>query len=365
MEKNRSKGRNGEIDFLRFVFATVVVLFHFNATYHYGHFYNGAVGVEFFFLVSGVLMARKADLLYKSAAPAPHRGNNIPEQTCEFLKGKLGVFYTYLLVCAVFQLIFRRILLERWNLAVTCREIIKSIPSFLMINMAGMYTNGGAEIGGSWYLSAMILGMLLLFPLLLLNYEWAAKIIMPIIGIFGLGYVYLSCAHIMAVDGRAGIFYGGMLRGTGELAIGVCAYEIGKKLAQISFSKLAEILLTLVKFICYAVVLVFAYSAWEGKYDLYAFIFCAAGVTLSFSGVGWSMPDYPVTRWLGKVSLPVFLIHSAVKGISVDLFGNEVDSWMWIATLAASYVIAVAVMYISDGIQAFMKKHKNIFIQTA
>lgn len=43
MEKNRSKGRNGEIDFLRFVFATVVVLFHFNATYHYGHFYNGAV----------------------------------------------------------------------------------------------------------------------------------------------------------------------------------------------------------------------------------------------------------------------------------------------------------------------------------
>lgn len=365
MEKNRSKGRNGEIDVLRFVFATVIVLFHFNATYHYGHFYNGAVGVEFFFLVSGVLMAKKAESLHKSAACTPPRGNNIPEQTWKFLKGKIGVFYTYLLVCALLQLIVRRILLEGWNLAVTCREIIKSIPAFLMINMAGMYTNGGAEIGGSWYLSAMILGMLLIFPLLLLNYEWTAKIIMPVIGIFGLGYLYLSCAHIMAVDGRAGIFYGGMLRAIGELAIGVFAYEISKKIAQISFTKLAEMLLTFLKFICYIVVLVFAYSAWEGKYDLYAFIFCAVGVTLSFSGVGWSLSDYPVTRWLGKVSLPVFLIHSAVKGISVDLFGNEVDSWMWIATLAASYVIAVAVMYISDGIRAFMKKHKNIFIQTA
>lgn len=365
MEKNRSKGRNGEIDFLRFVFATVIVLFHYNATYCYGHFYNGAVGVEFFFLVSGVLMAKKADLLYKSTTTTPLRGNNIPEQTWEFLKGKVGVFYTYLLVCAAFQLIFRRILLEGWNLAVICREIIKSIPAFLMINMAGVYTSGEVEIGGSWYLSAMILGMLLIFPLLLLNYEWAAKIIMPIIGVFGLGYLYMSNEHIMVITGRAGIFYGGMLRGTGELAIGVCAYEIGKKLAQVSFTKLAEILLTILKFICYVVVLIFAYSAWEGKYDLFAFIFCAAGVTLSFSGVGWSLPDYPVTRWLGKVSLPVFLIHSVVKSLSVHLFGNEVENWLILVTLIVAYTVAVAIMYISDGIRAFMKKHKNIFIQTA
>lgn len=268
-------------------------------------------------------------------------------------------------MCAVLQLIFRRILFERWNLAVTCREIIKSIPSLLMINMAGMYTSGGFEIGGSWYLSAMMLGMLLLFPLLLLNYEWAAKIIMPIVGIFGLGYLYLSCAHIMAVDGRAGIFYGGMLRATGELAIGVCAYEIGKKLTQVRFTKLAEILLTLLKVICYAVVLVFAYSAWEGKYDLFAFIFCAAGVTLSFSGVGWSLPDYPVTRWLGKVSLPVFLVHGVVKGVSIGLFGVEGNSSLWIGTIAASYAMAVVVMCVSDGIQAFMKKHKDILVQTA
>jgi len=54
------KKRNGEIEFLRFVFAVVVVIFHFNSSFNLNAFHWGRLGVEFFFMVTGVLLAMSA-----------------------------------------------------------------------------------------------------------------------------------------------------------------------------------------------------------------------------------------------------------------------------------------------------------------
>ena len=56
--------RNYTLDFLKFVFAVIVMLFHSNSlTSDQGQmtFLNGRIGVEFFFLVSGCLMCESAD----------------------------------------------------------------------------------------------------------------------------------------------------------------------------------------------------------------------------------------------------------------------------------------------------------------
>ena len=55
--------RNYTLDFLKFVFAIIVMLFHSNSlTSDQGQmiFLNGRIGVEFFFLVSGCLMCESA-----------------------------------------------------------------------------------------------------------------------------------------------------------------------------------------------------------------------------------------------------------------------------------------------------------------
>ena len=55
--------RNYTLDFLKFVFAVIVMLFHSNSlTNDRGQmiFLNGRIGVEFFFLVSGCLMCESA-----------------------------------------------------------------------------------------------------------------------------------------------------------------------------------------------------------------------------------------------------------------------------------------------------------------
>ncbi len=66
--------KNGKIELLRFVFALTVVIFHLNVDW-YNHglqlMYHGNMGVEFFFLVSGFLMARS--IQQRIACPPPKK----------------------------------------------------------------------------------------------------------------------------------------------------------------------------------------------------------------------------------------------------------------------------------------------------
>ena len=65
MEAARSekRKRNGRIDLLRFVFALVIMLHHSRYVLGDDHavFIGGSLAVEFFFLVSGYLMAVSAE----------------------------------------------------------------------------------------------------------------------------------------------------------------------------------------------------------------------------------------------------------------------------------------------------------------
>ena len=70
MEKSRSK-RNGTLEFWRFAFAAFVLLFHAEKYIlgepsmakgvFFGFFPHGAIGVEFFFLLTGLFLAMSAD----------------------------------------------------------------------------------------------------------------------------------------------------------------------------------------------------------------------------------------------------------------------------------------------------------------
>ena len=55
--------RNAALDLLKFIFAWVIVLFHANKYLpdQWGYFINGRLATEFFFLVSGCLMAATSE----------------------------------------------------------------------------------------------------------------------------------------------------------------------------------------------------------------------------------------------------------------------------------------------------------------
>jgi len=53
--------KNSELEFMRFVAAMMIVLFHFSIEFDLGVFTFGNIAVEFFFLLTGVLAAKSAE----------------------------------------------------------------------------------------------------------------------------------------------------------------------------------------------------------------------------------------------------------------------------------------------------------------
>lgn len=89
--------RSGKIEFNRFLFCILVLIFHLNLYYlgienfsvdnlEFTKAAHGAMGVEFFFLVSGFLMAKKA---YKNKSNIGKvDGAALSNETISFIWGK-------------------------------------------------------------------------------------------------------------------------------------------------------------------------------------------------------------------------------------------------------------------------------------
>ena len=90
MEKVKAQKRNGELDFFKLLFCIVVISFHsgYFIQSENGYFKGGSIAVDFFFVVSGVMMAR-------NAAKKAYE-ENLGIDTFEFMKKKI--------LCPIFML---------------------------------------------------------------------------------------------------------------------------------------------------------------------------------------------------------------------------------------------------------------------
>ena len=174
------KTRNGEIDFLRFIFMLIIVLLHLTE----GICPQGNISVEFFFTLSGFLMARHAERIAESGSMTTDK---IADETWVFLKGKVSSFYRYYFFSFVLVVLYNLILLHK-GLMTIIKNLFSSIPTLSLTFFALNYDTVSFYVGATWYLSAMLIAMLILYPILLRNYRFAVKIVFPLIAIFLLGY---------------------------------------------------------------------------------------------------------------------------------------------------------------------------------
>ena len=99
--RNKTEKRNGTIDFFRFVFAAGIVFYHARPLIQQELFVCGYIGVEFFFLVSGYLLmkkAREASFLPGETGAEPGGSGDIFEENLKMLCHKLRG-YTVSPVC--------------------------------------------------------------------------------------------------------------------------------------------------------------------------------------------------------------------------------------------------------------------------
>ena len=314
--------RNGTIEFMRFIFCAVVILYHINNRLlfepgeHFGFFMNGRIGVEFFFLVSGWLMAKSAE---------KYENKPIMKSTKQFMIKKFTAILPYHLfiytVCTV-------IMVELCRTEKTgdpFKMFISSLPNLFFLQKSGIYTV--EVITPEWYIAAMLWMMLIIFPLILRFKDKFTKIACPIITVLLIGYMIhankkLGGTNRFIFNGDIAKIY---VRAFAEMCGGVFCYHVSMKIKKLNLTKADRIFLTVIEVIGYTAPVWYTVSLWKETYEAYAFYFLAVAVTLSFSGVTYlkKLFDNGLSMFLGKASLPLYMAQAV--GFTVFLFSRHFD----------------------------------------
>lgn len=341
------KKRNGKIDFLRFLFAVIVLIYH--SRYVVGDekslFLGGSFAVEFFFLVSGYLMIA-------SIRRMPPPTKSLSTETGIFLLKKYQSFFPELLIAYVIAAAVTTLALNGNFI----KLLVLSYSDVLLVGMTGLqiYSINVAI----WYLSSMLLAMAILYPLLRKYGDTALYIIIPLLTLFLLGWFCGNEESPRKATKWIGWTYRGNLRALAEMGAGICLYPIVEKVKKINFTVFARILLTALEYGCYAQLLYHMNVRSFTRYDYFYLLVFAVALTISFSqkGIDTALFRGRFFAWLGKFSFPLYLSHYFYSQTVRTFFPGLSDRQLLITYYGLSALTALVVMGLSGLIRKIFAK---------
>lgn len=193
------------IEAFRFVFMLIICIWHYQSTKALAH---GYMAVEFFFILSGVLMFFSSNKEYALG-------------TLDYTMKKVKRFAPdCLLLIAYVNLrhMILPVLLGRKELDVSW--LLQALPESLFLQNTGIYT-GGVNFP-MWYVSVLLFGGAFVYALLRFNKRLALSIILPMIVLVGYTYIFSmdKRGRIDSFD-LHGCIYTPMLRGVCGISLGV------------------------------------------------------------------------------------------------------------------------------------------------
>ena len=329
------------IELLRFLFAGIVVLHH--SRYLLGddncYFLGGSLAVEFFLFVSGYLLmtsagkragaVKTADSIESSVnaaveglmagADANGKMSDLGSRTFGFLMHKIKGFLPEFVIAWGIGFTFAAAV-QHWNLHQIWRAFRDDFWELTLVKMSGLYTNG--IDGVMWYLSAMLLAMAVLYPLLMRFRDMMSHIVCPLTALFIYGYLCREQGHPRDPSFWTGLFYKGFLRTMAGLCVGIVIYMAVKRCRRMAPNGLTAMGNCLAALTQAAILIISIRYMWLEKpsdEDYFYMFLLMLLVLMSFAGWGWepllhrdAKPAWCVSwlsMFLGRYSLPLYLGH--------------------------------------------------------
>lgn len=350
MNKNELQ-HNGIISFWKFAFAMMICILHayvFATSNEKVIFDGGSIGVEFFFVVSGYLLGVS---IYKK-----NNEDNIVSDTWKFIFNKIKKLFPYILISFIFIATLDILTKER-----TIFSLAKSIWDLFFLRMSGVSTNRINAV--AWYISAMLLAMLVIYPLGRKYKKTYTCLICPLIVIFLGGFMSYTYGNLRTPMSWTGLCYKGLLRAFLELNVGIICYEMVLKIKDIKFTKLFRMFLTIVEVFCFSSIFIIAQFVQKTtRFDYLMLLAIAIGVIIAFSKHSLTY-DFCCNKffyYLERLSLPLYLIQ--MFGIyliqRLSIFNNFNYYQKLIIYLVIILILANLIMLI---VESFFKNSKKIF----
>lgn len=310
--------RNGEIEFWRGIFCLVIFLYHLSLDSDSSQtlFQKGQIGVEFFFLVSGLFMAKTVDNRREKGT------DGLGKESFMYVLHKYAVMFPYHAAAflAGFALLIKS---QGWALLECFEKALLVMPQFLLLHMSGIGDIKVVTI--EWYLSAMLIGMLFIYPLLRKWYDVYVYIVGTLLSLSIFGYMYTNVGHLLRKEVWTGVTTAAVLRAVAIMNLGCLAYEIAKMIRKQNWTGKGRLCLSLVCLAGYGITLYYAASAMDEKVRFTLVFLLMVSIAVSYSGSNsyGKYLDRDVFRFVGKISLPFYLNTNIVRFFMQSIQWNQ------------------------------------------
>ena len=396
------KQHNVTIDFLRFLFSVIVVLHH--SRYVLGddncYFLGGSLAVEFFFFVSGYLLLVGADKAGRKngagyllpgdvdmagrteAAGLETKGigagttgidgettgicgeaNGIGAETLHFILHKIRSFLPEFLIAWWIGFVLIGVV-RQYGIYDYLKAFGNDFWELTLVKMSGVFTHG--IDGAMWYLSAMLLGMAILYPLLRTKRDLMTHLVCPLLALFLYGYLCQAEGHPRDPIVWLGLCYKGLVRAIAGLCTGVVICMAVRRLKRFSpsgLTKTGNALAIGAQLLCLLLTIRYMAEQEPSEYDYFYMFLLMLLVLFSFAGFGLesvlgnSQRLHLLSAFLGKYSLSLYLGHLYFAQHVNELLPEELYSGKIRMTvyLAAAFANGLLVM----GLSALYRRYSR------
>jgi len=296
--------RNFSVDILRMIFALLIVYAHMGLLKMVPEIACGAVLVFFFVLTGYFTMTG----LEKRKEKGVTMGR--------FMISKVMTFLPYLFVACIVTFILQTVLHMEYRGYSLSEALLSSLLTFFAdfscLDMFDMpLVIGNVAV---WYLSGMVLGLAVTYPLLEKYGHSFSKYAAPIIGILCITVSLHQTGTLFGPFTDIGGVTKGMLESVGMICLGYFAFECVAKLKEMKFTRFGKALLTVVELGGYilCVTMMFAWTAiYDGHlvdhfsrewYELLTCVLMFVSTALTCSGITYLAKDASERPMMTKIS---------------------------------------------------------------
>ena len=348
--REKMNARNSSIDLLKFIFSIIIVLLHFGVSHNVNLFPAGYVAVEGYFMITGYFMMN---------AVSKSQSKDIAKDTLKFILRKFSSFFLAFFASVIFSYNVYAFAFN-FNFKTYLSNIVLMLSEIFPLQITGMKTL--ATTGVSWYLSAMMLALIILYPLARKTGNKFTHIICPIAVFmiygalcFKYGGLSVICEWFFDLPIRAGL-----LRGVAGICAGCILYECVKKIKSLNFSRFGEIFLFFIEiFSAAALVLIMQILHYDGfDYFSLPFMFILLLCFFSRKSIFSKNFSFDFTEHFSKISFLLYLNHHYWNFVIQQKMAQYPISTKFIFYIAAIICSCIIVQAISIIIKRIWEKAK-------
>lgn len=347
------------MELMRFVFCVYVILFHccqkiFNLTTVDKLIFTwaprGYIGVEFFFILSGMFFAVSLAKIKSEPGDSKLAGSYL-----RLLLQKYISVFPYHVVAFVILFAFD----AYRHHGVSVSDILNVIPGFFLIQRTGISFN---NINGvEWYISAMLVAMAIIMPLAVKYRDLYTKYIAPVSAILIYGWLIHEFQTVSGSSEWTIIGYRSVWRAIAGINLGMFANECVIALKKREFSKKTEVMAVLARYAMWGLTTVFVFCTCNKKYEVYPIfmMFAAIVLTMRFP-IQNALFQNRFVIFLGKMSLPLYLNQILAIMLVKAYMPNHSHLEICLAVCAVDFILSVPCLYIGNALKKQIVKKCNL-----